>query len=250
MSDVVKRSDPYANFLLPPAPPGADGVCSVCLTFTERDFDTCFQCAKRRSALDAVLPISYSPHCGQLHTALRSYKTCSPSSRQFTIELAAVLWRFLARHESCLARRTGVDGFPVVTTVPSSSTERDNTHPLHKIVGEIVDHTAARFEQLLRPTGVTVATRAVDPRRYKATRGILGEDVLLIDDTWTTGASAESAARVLKDAGAGVVALVVVGRHIRTEFANNAQRLEQLPRFSWERCAFEYHPDGHVPWPA
>jgi orotate phosphoribosyltransferase len=63
--------------------------------------------------------------------------------------------------------------------------------------------------------------------------------VLLIDDTWTTGASAESAAHVLKAAGAGVVAVVVIGRHIHEEFEDNAERLRTLPRFSWERCALE-----------
>jgi predicted amidophosphoribosyltransferase len=235
---VVELSDPYANFLLPPAPPGTAGVCSVCLTFTQ-GFDTCYPCGHRRRALDAVLPISYSPRLGQLHAALRGYKEGWASSRRFTIELAAVLWRFLARHESCLARRTGVDRFPIVTTVPSSDVERDTAHPLHEIVGRLVGHTAGRFERLLAPSGADVEKRTVDAGRYQAMRELDSESVLLIDDTWTTGASAESAAQVLKVVGARAVSAVVIGRHIRPNHEDNAERLRTLPPFAWDVCAFE-----------
>lgn len=245
MPTVVELSDPYANFLLPPAPPETPDVCSVCLTFTQ-GFDTCYPCGHRQRVADAVLPISYSPHLRQLHAALRGYKEGWASSRRLTLELAAVLWRFLVRHESCVARRTGIDEFPLVTTVPSSDIERDAKHPLHEIVGQLVGHTADRFEHLLRPTGAEVEPRAVDARRYEATRRLAGESVLLIDDTWTTGASAESAAHVLRAAGAGVIAVVVIGRHIHEDFEGNAERLGALPRFTWERCAFE-HPEPPDP---
>lgn len=189
MPTVVELSDPYTNFLLPPAPPETADVCSVCLTFTQ-GFDTCYACGHHKRAADAVLPISYSPHLGQLHAALRGYKEDWASSRRLILELAAVLWRFLAYHERCLARRAGVDEFAVVTTVPSSDVERDAIHPLHTIVGRIVGYTAERVERLLRPSGMEVEKRAVDARRYEATRRLTGEAVLLIDDTWTTGANA------------------------------------------------------------
>jgi ATP-dependent DNA helicase RecG len=68
---------------------------------------------------------------------------------------------------------------------------------------------------------------------------LAGENVLLVDDTWTTGAHVESAALVLRGSGAGSVGAVVIGRHIREEYGDNAERLKALPRFSWERCAFE-----------
>jgi adenine/guanine phosphoribosyltransferase-like PRPP-binding protein len=38
--------------------------------------------------------------------------------------------------------------------------------------------------------------------------------VLLVDDTWVSGGSAQSAAAALKLAGARRVALVVIGRHV------------------------------------
>lgn len=140
MPRVVELSDPYGNFLLPPSAPEIAEVCSVCLTFTQTGFDICYACAHHERGADAVLPISYSPHRGQLHTALRGYKQGRPNSRRFPLELAAILWRFLERHERCLAKRVGVEHFDVVTTVPSSDPERDRTHPLNEIVGHLVGH--------------------------------------------------------------------------------------------------------------
>jgi hypothetical protein len=43
---------------------------------------------------------------------------------------------------------------------------------------------------------------------------VTGAGILLIDDTWASGASAQSAAVALKQAGARAVAVVVIGRHV------------------------------------
>ncbi|GAA1922385.1 hypothetical protein GCM10009716_33650 [Streptomyces sodiiphilus] len=67
-----------------------------------------------------------------------------------------------------------------------------------------------------------------------------GENVLLIDDTWTTGHHAQSAAAALKSAGAGSVAIVVLGRHLNRTFGDTEWLVEQarLRSFSWDACAF------------
>jgi hypothetical protein len=71
-----------------------------------------------------------------------------------------------------------------------------------------------------------------------ATGALDGEPVLLIDDTWTTGASAQSAAATLKKAGSGPVAAVVIGRHLNRDWGENDRRLRSLPTpFDWNRCA-------------
>ena len=64
------------------------------------------------------------------------------------------------------------------------------------------------------------------------------ESVLLIDDTWTTGASAQSAAAALKAAGAEHVAAVVIGRHLNREWHENDRRIRGIARpFDWQACA-------------
>jgi len=208
------------------------------MTFTEGQ-DTCYPCGWEPRFADAVVPISYSVHFGQLHTALAQYKrtTGTVVARRLQMELAAVLWRFLREHESCLARNAGVAGFDLATTVPSSDPARDADHPLRRIVGTDVGATRNRFEPLLARSGTAVAERKVDRGKYNPTRDLDGESVLLIDDTWTTGSNAQSAAAALKTAGASRVAVLVIGRHIHEGYKDNAARLKELPRtFDWSTC--------------
>jgi phosphoribosylpyrophosphate synthetase len=178
-------------------------------------------------------------HFGQLHTALAQYKRTSGTvARRLQMELAAVLWRFLREHESCLARNAGVAGFDIATTVPSSDPTRDAEHPLRRIVGSDVGVTRDRYEPLLARSGTPVAGRKIDPGKYNATRDLDGESVVLVDDTWTTGSNAQSAAAALKTAGARRVAVLVIGRHIHADYKQNAARLKELPRtFDWSACA-------------
>lgn len=239
MATVQELSDPYVNFMLNPEPRG-EGVCEICSTFTPSEFPRCIPCDRIPARADAVLPISYSPHGSQLHRALAGYKRLmGPPAQRFELQLAAVLWRFLdiEDHERCLAAAVGVGAFDAVATVPSSSVQRDANHPLHRIVGAIIEPTAVRFERLLRRTGESVPEHQYNERKYEATRRLDGEPVLLIDDTWTRGANAQSATAALKSAGAGPVGIVVIGRHVQPDFGDNKARLRAIKRpFSWLRC--------------
>jgi predicted amidophosphoribosyltransferase len=237
MPTVAELTDLYANFMLGPRP--GPGVCDVCFTFTE-GHDRCFACARRGSSLETVAPISYSVAGGQLHHALAGYKRLGGEvGRRLERELAAVLWRFLVGHEACLARAAGTNAFDLVTTVPSSSSERDEGHPLRRIAGELARPTRTRFERLLTRSTVPVPERTFDPAKYVAARSLAGEAVLLIDDTWTTGSCAESAAAALRGAGAGPVAAVVLGRHVKRGWRENERRLHALPRpYDWSSCAW------------
>lgn len=241
MATVAELSDPYANFMRNPLPPEAPDVCSVCLTFTS-GFDTCYRCGHQPRFADRVLPISYSVHFGQLHTALAGYKRSDQQrvALRFKLELAAVLWRFLSAHEACLATAVGANEFSVVTTVPSSSPERDLHQPLREIVGSIVHPTAGRYIRALQPSADHGAGRAVNPDKFELIGPVDGAHVLLIDDTWTTGSNIQSAAGRLKDGGAASVGAVVIGRHIHADFATNEARLSELPRrYDWSSCGLE-----------
>lgn len=241
MATVGELSAPYTNFMLNPLPTTGADVCSVCLTFTQ-GYGTCYACGHNPRFTDAVLPISYSVHFGQLHNVLQQYKRGRDNvARPLQLQLAAVLWRFIAAHERCLEDAAAASRFDLVTTVPSSDQRRDESHPLRRIVGEIVEPTRDRFQRLLRRSGTPVPERTVDPGKFNATADLDGKNVLLIDDTWTTGANVQSAAAALKTAGAERVGVVAVGRHINEGYHDNAQRLKALPRtFDWDTCAL--HP--------
>lgn len=237
---VGELSEPYAAFMRNPLAPDSPGICGVCLCFTGGRYPTCYPCGHQSRHADAVLPISYTGYDGQLYHALKQYKRRNRTvARQLRLQLAAVLWKFLAEHELCLAGAVGADaGFSLVTTVPSSDSARDEMHPLRSIVGETVGVTHGRFERLLVRSAVDAEKRVVVPEKFSPSRELDGEAVLLVDDTWVTGASVQSAAGALKAAGAGAVGVVVIGRLIDQTYEDQGERLEALPRpFDWDICA-------------
>ncbi len=86
---------------------------------------------------------------------------------------------------------------------------------------------------------------AVLASRYRATQAMTGHPaVLLVDDTWTTGARARSAAIALHDAGAARVAVVVLGRHFDRDFGSGETYYQQAKtqKFTWDTCCLEIDP--------
>jgi predicted amidophosphoribosyltransferase len=231
-----------------PVEPVRPGICSVCHTFCNPDFSRCFQCAQDDGPLDVVAPITYSEHLSQMHTVLRGYKDGNDAAQRgfMGVRLAAILWKFLEQHESCIARAAGLAGprFDLVTTVPSSTTERDEVRGnLRLIVGEVCEHTAGRYQRLLRPADGGLTGRAFDRGRYQATEDLSERTILVVDDTWARGGHAQSAGGALKDAGAARVATVVIGRHVSPTWEpvqgsgeTCGDMLKELPHFSWDSC--------------
>jgi predicted amidophosphoribosyltransferase len=236
MPSVRELSALYENVML--APRRGPDVCSTCFNFTA-GYARCYACDHGQLALDAVAPISYSVGREQLHHALASYKRLHGDvARRLGAILAAVLWRFVAEHELCLAKAAGTERFDLIATVPSGDRARDEQHPLRWIVGELVGPTRDRHERLLRRSRTDVPPRTFSELKFEATRHLRGQAVLLVDDTWTTGASAQSAAGTLKAAGAGPTAAVVIGRHLNREWHENDRRLRGIAHpFDWTHCA-------------
>jgi predicted amidophosphoribosyltransferase len=235
MPTVRELAAPYENFMLSPRP-GA-GVCGTCFNLTD-GFAECYACTRSEHWLDAVAPISYSIAGEQLHHALAAYKRVNGEvGRRLATQLAAVLWRFLQEHERCIARAAGTERFDVVTTVPSGDPARDERHPLQHIVAELVGLTRDRHQRLLRPARAPANPHEYNPAKYEPLGTFGDHAVLLVDDTWTTGASAQSAAAALKEAGAGRVAALVIGRHVNRKWHENDRRLNAMARpFNWSTC--------------
>jgi predicted amidophosphoribosyltransferase len=240
--NVEEAAGAYIRSMRNVLPPG-EGVCATCGTFISGDFTRCYPCGHQAANLDAVVPITYSEHGGQMHKALWGYKNGHQIEQDYAgPRVAAILWLFLVRHEACVARAAGAAGqeFDVITTVPSSTKARDKRNRLRTIVGW-VRPLKPRLKVLLEPTDQVPEGRTYDQSRYVATERLDGQDVLLIDDTWTAGGHAQSAAHALKAAGARTVALVVVGRHIQRGWqvgdATHGELFDALPKqFDWEVC--------------
>jgi predicted amidophosphoribosyltransferase len=238
MPSVSQLTHELEEFMF--APRRGPGVCRRCFNLTD-GYAWCWSCRQGGHRLDAVVPISYSVSGGPLHTMLAAYKReHGPRARAFEIRLAAVLWRYLELHELCIAHAAAVEHFDLVTTVPSSDRERDDGHPLHRVVGQWTEPVRDRYRRLLRRTAARSSAREFDMRRFETCHELRGDSVLLVDDTWTTGANAQSAAAALKAGGASAVAAVVIGRYLNGDWQDNRTRLRSLPRpFHWEPCALE-----------
>ena len=247
MATVRDVSDPYANHLVPVLPAGP-GVCAVCHSSAAGNYERCFQCEQTVIALAAPAAatdfVALAVKHEQLAHELSSYKNAPVSDvrSRTRIGLAAVLWRWLSAHERCLATAAAVDGFPIVTTVPSTRGRED--HPLNTMV-RTVGWTSERFRPLLRATPSAGGGRDIGDDRFVPLRPIRkGVPILLIDDTWTTGAHAQSAASTLRSSGSGPVAVVVIGRHFNRDQADPGHRARAVDycrrararQWNWARC--------------
>lgn len=181
------------------------------------------------------MPISYSPRTGQHHHNLRSYKSHSAPQRA-KWNLLALLLLFLRDHLACIANRAGGPRTHLVT-VPSTR-GMAGPHPLATLIGDRLDlpglpvRPGRRHDDRLFHPDWFVVDPLHDQRPIH---------VLLIDDTWTTGARAQSLAHALKVAGATSVAVVVLGRHVRPEHPQSAALLKAIeePLFDLSVCAAE-----------
>lgn len=213
----------YLDLLRPGLVPIAgaqDGVCRRCRSGANPGRADCYQCS--RSWVVEVLPISMSVHGQQLHHRLRNYKddTRKERRREYTLQLAALLSKFLGHHSECLG------GQPeAVTTVRSA--------------GRDAPRRIVRRVQSLRDLHVSLNWVEDGERvRFSAPAELKGRRVLLIDDTFTQGGSITAAHEALVAVGARVMVPLVIGRHFRPEFSTSKPLYECLSRHRWrlKRC--------------
>ncbi|KAA2251432.1 phosphoribosyltransferase [Solihabitans fulvus] len=241
MSPQYRLVERYSNVLVPVPEPG-DEVCATCWGSTV-GYQRCHQCHKhlamaREQLADVVIPIAIAVKGEQLAHELWHYKNSKIERVRIkhTNGLATVFNEFLGRHENCVATAAGVDGFDLVTTVPSGS--RSGVHPLATILNRMIGRTRSRFTDALTVARAVAGDRVFSPDRFTLAAPVTGRNVLLVDDTWTTGASAQSASAALKRAGAQRVAVVVIGRHINPQHVHSAPFLARARArpFDWSRC--------------
>jgi hypothetical protein len=247
---VDEVAAPYVNFLVR-VPPGGPGVCTVCHSIVGGGYTTCYQCGPAVQVLgsgtaDLTAFVSMAPRTEQLARELVTYK--NPNVRaddrqRKTVGLAAVLWKWLGIHEGCLVNRLGSGGFDLITSVPSTSGRQ--SHPLRTIVGGIVSGTENRYADLLALARGDLPQHVQADDRFRATRALGGARVLVIDDTWTTGANAQSASAALKAAGTRTVAVVTIGRWFNPGYSPGGTDAEswlaehRKPGWDWHRCCLD-----------
>lgn len=219
-------------------PPAQPGICRVCHgPVVNPDYDLCYVCEwkirQRLSYLtEPVVPISLAGPLGAFHHSLKYYKEPGSEAATLQTQLAALLHRFLTIHRGCIVSAAGSD-WDTITSVPSSRGRIP--HPLEAVI---------RRSSLLEPKFVPLLARGpgdVGHQRpsddaYVPQGEVAGRRILLIDDTYTSGARAQSAACALRLAGASVVAIVAIERHVNPDFSPGfLERSGEIP-FDFETC--------------
>jgi hypothetical protein len=198
--------------------PAGSGCCAVCHGRAAPGFAYCHGCGSHRQCApgllaDLVVPITYSVGGTGYAAALWQYKSAAASTASRAIARAALRLRllvFLHDHGPCLWSQAGTAAPTHVAVVPSG---RGGTgpHPLRTLAEPYLRLPWAGLA--VRP-GEPVLGRDMRVSRFRAAGRLTGATVLLLDDTWTSGASAQSAAAALKLAGARSVLTVILGRHL------------------------------------
>lgn len=96
-------------------------------------------------------------------------------------------------------------------------------HPFTAIAAAINAVDDSRLALALAPGAVKGRILSGSQFQIAPQRDLSGWHILILDDTWTTGANTQSAALTLRRAGAHHVSVLVVGRWLSQNYANNAE---------------------------
>ena len=198
-----------------PVPHPAPGRCRVCQGPVRPGYLRCFQCELHAQSApgllaDAVAPVAYAVKGSLLARDLWLYKAGRPGSGAAGSRLLLLLLAFLHDHGSRVWRQAGMARPSHACVVPSGR-GRAASHPLR---GLAAPYLALPWVSMRPRPGGDPWARSLDAGRFRAGPEVAGAEVLLLDDTWASGASAQSAAVALKQARARAVAVVVIGRHV------------------------------------
>lgn len=213
-----------------------DYLCNVCALPTAPEWDRCYQCNRHVKAdvplANRVGSLIYAIEPDtQAYLTVRNYKAPSPgpSLVQRMQQLLAV---GLRGHVGCLTSVAGaaVSGWAVVPSRRNRSMLRDIVLDLARDPKQEVAISAVGVpeQRQLNPTAWTVS-EVTGPKHH----------ALVIDDSWVTGATTQSVASALKNAGFEQVSVLVVARVLKTNHSDvNAFVDNQLPRlkFDWRLC--------------
>jgi len=207
-------------------------TCHVCAGPLNVGEALCLQCDRQRSQYPGLLatlvvPLAYAGSRNpQLKYALSAYKNSGEAGVPLRNQLAFLVWYSVIHHGNCVEK---VVGAPVaaVASVPSGRM-RPGPHPLESFS---YFPSAPRRVHLLR-VGQPVE-RQLSPETLELTGDVSGGHVVLFDDTWASGASAQAAAIVLRRAGAAHVTIVAVGRWLNEGWSPTARFYRELPDSPW-----------------
>ncbi|MGH9244908.1 MAG: hypothetical protein ACRD29_11440, partial [Acidimicrobiales bacterium] len=181
-------------------------------------------CGRYGAAIQLMVPIVYSIPEG-LESALHKFKDWGVSYRWLALPLGSIVSEFLAHHLGCIERVVG--GIDTAGLTPTGG-KRDFV-PLETMINAVTEWPLEwDFGLLETARDGRPARGSLDPSFYSlgAGRHVTNQAILLVDDTWTTGATIASAAQRLHLAGARSVVALTIGRQLGAGWGNSDDLIE------------------------
>lgn len=178
---------------------------------------------------DRVGGLIYAPYRTQAYQLVSQYKADRPGPA-VTATMTALLAVGLRGHYQC-ATRLADCAWEYWGVIPST---RGRT-VLVDIVSGLAKSTDRRIEIVYDgPSG----HRALDPTLWSVASAIPRDaHAFLIDDSWVSGARAQSVAAAMKSAGFAQVSVLTAARVMNPDYGPNAEFLSRsLTGFEWRRC--------------
>lgn len=203
----------------------SDYFCQVCGGFKQNGYPLCWSCSRIsdeawrlgcRTLLANRLAYGFYAveRCDdQAYKVIHDYKEDVPSAAEYKTVVQSILALHVLGHFRCIGKGKKADS-PVTAwaTIPSTKNSKryGKEHPLHSMVAELFRSLPEvtlqandEKNRCLNPDMFTMKPdKAEDELRH----------VLLIDDSWVTGGTAQSAAICLKRGGASRVSVYCATR--------------------------------------
>ncbi len=204
-------------------------MCLVCCGPALAGRRVCFACRwvsdRLGHPLAPVFPVRLCPLPSPLYAVLMGYKESpvAEARHRFAPMVRQLFDDFLVGHAPCIAAAAGG---PVELALPVPSTARPAGAPLEGLDGLARTVStrlpAARWSPgVLTRTRVPVGHMRPDAGAFEVSEGVKeavdGHCAVLLDDTYVSGARAQSAAAALRGVGARGVAIVTLGRVLRPD---------------------------------
>ena len=242
MATAAELLFPLRPGLVPVPANGQSGVCRICHSGCDPRYGECIPCrdAVQRLGADEILPISMSIDGQLLHRHLRGYKDDRSAQvrARMSVRLAALVAVFMRNHADC------VGAFESVVSVPSP------TRTAIEAILQRIPSLRGEYRPALQVSG-TASKTDLRADRFSLTRDVRGEQILVLDDTFTRGPTLFSAVAALRDAGATTVGPVVLGRHVKPSWPPSRELLAWLASRAWDegrccRCSGERANPGQM----
>jgi len=209
-------------------------TCRLCAA-PVNGFDRCWRCEQAHRIVgvaDVVAPLTYAIAGTQSAALVRDYKN-HPARRvreNHSAILKSLLRLGISRHERCICRAAGL---PVsCRLVIPSLTSRPGRHPFAELAATInmISDAVA-----LVPAPDARCDRAINDKFVlQPTIRLHRRHVLILDDVWTTGSNAQSAALEVRRTGAAAVSVMVVGRWLSPDRPRTAEFIAQRLNRSYD----------------